>query len=106
MKTNGVPAVIMLTAGLVDCVLSIYCRLSLWRFTWQLLLVLVIFYVLGCIVKIIIDCNFKEMSEDSTETETDTDTEEDIVDEDEEEGPNENDNAEELENIDSDEESE
>lgn len=104
MKTNGVPAVIMLTAGLVDCILSIYCRLSLWRFTWQLLLVLVIFYVLGCIVKIIIDCNFKEMSEDSTETETDI--EEAIVDEDGEEGPNENDNAEELENIDSDEESE
>lgn len=102
MKTNALPAVIMLTAGLIDCVLSIYCRLSLWRFTWQLLLVLVIFYILGCVVKIILDCNFKDMNKDSSETEAG----EDAVNEDGEKSPNEDENAEELENIDSGEKSE
>lgn len=63
MKTKAVPAVIMLTAGLIDCILSIYCQLSLWRFTWQLLVVLVIFYILGCVVQIILDKNFAGMQE-------------------------------------------
>ena len=38
MKTNSVPAVIMLTAGLIDCIVSIYQRLSLFDFTKQLLI--------------------------------------------------------------------
>ena len=63
MKTKAVPAVIMLTAGLIDSILSIYCHLTLWRFTWQLLVVLVIFYILGCVVQIILDKNFAGMQE-------------------------------------------
>lgn len=67
MKTNWVPAVIMLMAGLIDCIISIYYHLSLWQFTKQLLLVLIIFYVIGCVVKIVLDCNFKEMKEEIPE---------------------------------------
>ncbi len=63
MKTNAIPAIIMLTAGLIDCILSFYERVSLFKFTKRLLIVLVIFYVLGCVVKIVIDCNFKEEEE-------------------------------------------
>ena len=63
MKTNAVPAVIMLTAGFIDCILSLYEHVSMFVFTKRLLIVLVIFYVLGCIVKIVLDCNFKEMEE-------------------------------------------
>lgn len=63
MKTNAVPAVIMLTAGLIDCILSFYEHVSLFVFTRRLLIVLVIFYILGCVVKIVLDCNFKEMGE-------------------------------------------
>ena len=55
MKTNYVPAIIMLLAGLVDSVISIYYKLDLYSFTKRLLLVLVIFYILGCVVKIILD---------------------------------------------------
>ena len=83
MKTNSVPAVIMLTAGLIDCVISIYYHLPLWKFTWQLLLVLIIFYILGCVVQIILDRNFKDM-EDENKKETQemenavTDTEENL----------------------------
>ena len=63
MKTNGVPAVIMLTAGLIDCVLSIYLHLDMWTFTKRLFLVLLVFYVIGCIVKMILDHSFKVMDE-------------------------------------------
>ena len=59
MKTNGVPAIIMLAAGFIDCVIAILTHMSLWNFTRQLLLVLVLFYVIGCVVKMIIDRNFK-----------------------------------------------
>lgn len=64
MKTNGVPAMIMLAAGFIDCVIAILTHMSLWDFTRQLLLVLVLFYVIGCVVKMIIDRNFKEMEEE------------------------------------------
>ena len=64
MKTNGVPAIIMLAAGFIDCVIAILTHMSLWNFTRQLLLVLVLFYVIGCVVKMIIDRNFKDMEDD------------------------------------------
>ena len=47
MKTNGVPAIIMLAAGFIDCVIAILTHMSLWNFTRQLLLVLVLFYERG-----------------------------------------------------------
>lgn len=71
MKTKAVPAMIMLTAGLIDCILSIYCRLSLWRFTWQLLVVLIIFYFLGCIVQLILDKNFAKIEDETTKPQAD-----------------------------------
>lgn len=73
MKTNSVPAVVMLLAGLIDCVLSIYQRLSLFDFTKRLLLVLVVFYILGCVVKLILDINFSKM-DDVPETEEDAES--------------------------------
>lgn len=76
MKTKAVPALIMLTAGFIDCIFSIYCHLSLWRFTWQLLLVLILFYVLGCVVQVILDKNFAGMDQEEAEPETEEDQEE------------------------------
>jgi phosphotransferase system glucose/maltose/N-acetylglucosamine-specific IIC component len=63
-KTKSLPAIIMLVAGLIDCIFSIYYHLSLWEFTRQLLLVLIIFYLIGCVVAIVIDINFKVMEEE------------------------------------------
>lgn len=80
MKTNSVPAVIMLTAGLIDCIISICYHLTLGEFLKQLLIVLIIFYLIGCVVKIIIDCNFKEMEvtqEEAAEEEENPKTESD-----------------------------
>ena len=76
MKTNGVPAIIMLAAGFIDCVIAILTHMSLWNFTRQLLLVLVLFYVIGCVVKMIIDRNFKDMEDDQNGEETEESKEE------------------------------
>jgi phosphotransferase system glucose/maltose/N-acetylglucosamine-specific IIC component len=63
MKTKNIPAIIMLVAGFIDCILAIVYHLSLWEFTRQLLLVLIIFYLIGCVVQIVVDINFKPMEE-------------------------------------------
>jgi Ran GTPase-activating protein (RanGAP) involved in mRNA processing and transport len=62
-KTKALPAIIMLVAGFIDCIFSIIYNLSLWEFTRQLLLVLVIFYLIGCVVEIVVEINFKTMEE-------------------------------------------
>ena len=78
MKTDFVPAIIMLLAGLVDSVISIYYKQDLYSFSKRLLLVLVIFYILGYIVKIILDINFpdekkkKEASNEESEESVDS----------------------------------
>ena len=97
MKTNSVPAVIMLTAGLIDCIVSIYQRLSLFDFTKQLLIVLVIFYLLGCVVKLILDINFPQMDDEPEIGEEDAEDIESAEGEPEEESIQTSD--EELENI-------
>jgi flagellar biosynthesis/type III secretory pathway M-ring protein FliF/YscJ len=69
MKTKGIPAVVMLLAGLVTCIIGIVQHMETMVFTKTLLAVLVIFYVLGCIVKLVLDKNFKEMDEPEKEQE-------------------------------------
>ena len=63
MKTNNVPALVMLTAGFVDCVMAIRTGQELGPFVRQLLIVLLIFYALGSIVKVILDRNFAKMDD-------------------------------------------
>lgn len=63
MKTNNVPALVMLSAGLVDCVIAIKMGQPLWSFTRQLLLVLIIFYILGSIIRVILDRSFQDMDD-------------------------------------------
>lgn len=64
MKTNYLPAIIMLCAGFVDCLMAIKNHLSLQEFTIELLAVLVIFYVVGIIIKIVLDRSFQVMEEE------------------------------------------
>lgn len=82
MKTKPIPAIIMLTAGLVTCIAGILTHMETIRFAKILLLVLLVFYVLGCIVKMVIDSNFKEIEEETTDGE-------DVSGNDEEDGENE-----------------
>ena len=63
MKTKGIPAVVMLLAGFVTCIIGIVQHMETDVFIKTLLAVLIIFYVLGCIVKLVLDKNFKEMDD-------------------------------------------
>ncbi len=90
MKTNYVPALITLSAGLVDCIISFKNHLSMYDFTKQLLFVLLIFYVIGCLLQFILKKAMTAL-EDKKEAVRDEDENED-----EENTP--------LENIDSSEE--
>ncbi len=69
MKTKQVPAIVMLTAGFVTCVISIMQHMEVGRFLKILLLVLICFYILGCVVKVILDKNFAPMQEEEEEQE-------------------------------------
>ena len=61
MKTKPIPAIVMLSAGFVTCIIAIYTHMELMAFTKSLLL------------KIILDKNFAQMKEEEEET---ADTEE------------------------------
>lgn len=66
MKTKSIPAIIMLLAGFIACVAGMYAHMEVADFMKMLLIVLILFYILGCVVKIIIDKNFKEMQDEET----------------------------------------
>lgn len=84
MKTRTIPALIMLLAGAVACVAGIMAKMEIVSFTKMLLIVLVVFYILGCIVKIVLDRNFPETQEEET-TEGNTALEEAVEEQEEKE---------------------
>jgi flagellar biosynthesis/type III secretory pathway M-ring protein FliF/YscJ len=55
MKTKTIPAIIMLAAGLIACVSGIMSHMDIADFMKMLLAVLVAFYIIGCIVKLVFD---------------------------------------------------
>lgn len=83
MKTKSIPAIIMLVAGALACILGFVYQYETTQFFTMVLTVLIVFYVLGCIVKIIIDKNFpvesdknEENTEESEETKENINSEE------------------------------
>ena len=92
MKTKSIPAIIMLTAGCIACIVGITGYMETEQFMKMLFVVLIVFYFFGCIVKIILDKNFQEMKEETTEGEESTEegsTEEDSGEKSDEEQQNE-----------------
>lgn len=69
MKTKPIPAIIMLVAGFVACIAGMNAHMEVADFLKMLLIVLIVFYVLGCIVKQIIDKNFMEIEDETTDGE-------------------------------------
>ncbi len=59
MKTNNVPALITLSAAAVYCIIGLTSKVDSLTFVKELLIVIIIFYIIGIIVKIILDKNFK-----------------------------------------------
>jgi large-conductance mechanosensitive channel len=70
MKTNHIPAIVMLSAGFIVCIFNIRKSVSLFEFTRQLLIVLVVFLIIGGVVKFILDKAMTAMA-DKTEENTD-----------------------------------
>ena len=67
MKTKQVPVMITLVAGLITCLIGFVMQMETARFVKALVIVLISFYILGCIAKVILDKNFKEETEEATE---------------------------------------
>ncbi len=51
MKIKFVPIIMMLSAGLIDCILGIYYHLGIYEYLIQLLIVLVVFYFIGDMIR-------------------------------------------------------
>lgn len=80
MKTKSVPALVMLTAGAVTCVVGIAQQFSFGTYVKTLFFVLVGFYLLGCIAKLVIDKGFR-MMQDPLSAYEGLEMEEDLIDE-------------------------
>jgi len=63
MKTKPIPAIVMMTAGLITCFLCIRNQVSTSDFLKRLLLVLILFYILGIILKGVLDFSFNRKEE-------------------------------------------
>lgn len=66
MKTKTIPAIIMLLAGFIACLAGINAHMEVADFMKMLFIVLIIFYIFGCIVKAIVDKNFAGAQEEET----------------------------------------
>jgi len=63
MNRKYLPLAYMLTAGAVTGVVSYVLKFSLLRFLWSLVVVLFVFYIIGCIVKNLLDKFDEEIQE-------------------------------------------
>lgn len=62
-NTKPVPAIITLGAAFVSCIISIFDNVGLGVFVERLLIVVVIFLIMGSIIKMFLDYSFKSMDE-------------------------------------------
>lgn len=73
MKTKPIPGIVMMTAGLITCFLCIRNQVPTIDFLRRLLLVLILFYILGIILKGVLDFSFNRKTKtDFSETEDGT----------------------------------
>lgn len=86
MKTKPIPAIIMLIAGFVACVIGICQHMDMELFLKTVLITMIVFLVLGQIVRIILDRNIEKMADPKEEeTEETEETEENTSDDETEE---------------------
>lgn len=69
MKTNYIPALVMLAAGVIDSVFALLHQMELLDYLKQLLLVLILFLLIGNILKMILDIGIKKMADKDEEQE-------------------------------------
>lgn len=66
MKTKQIPAIVMLTAGFVLCIISIANGYGISFLIRTMIVVLLGFYVLGYIIKCVLDANCRKLEKDLT----------------------------------------
>ena len=76
LRTNYLPAIIMLLAGFIYCLIGIRDGVGALDFTIQLLIVLLVFYILGGILKLLLDNLMKATATKEEEPETEEETSE------------------------------
>ncbi len=67
MNTKSIPAVLALIAGFVTCIMSFVQGVDTVVFAKRFVIVCIIFFAIGTVASVIINMNFKEMSEDGTD---------------------------------------
>lgn len=66
MKTKPIPAIVMLIAAFAMCIISYVNDFSLSFLIRAMFLVLIGFYILGYIIKIILDMNMSKLDDEIT----------------------------------------
>jgi len=69
MKTKEIPAIVMLIAGGVYCLLGIYCQIPLMDFFVQLLIILLAFWMLGGIIRMVLNHFIGDLEDKAKEDE-------------------------------------
>lgn len=64
MKTKTIPAIVMLVAGFAVCIISFVNNFSFSLFIRTLFFALIGFYVLGYIIKIVLDINMRKLDDE------------------------------------------
>lgn len=69
MKTNYVPAIVMLLAGVIDCIIAIQNHMLFRDFLIQLIIVLIVFLFIGQIIRSVLNhyVIIEEMKNDESE---------------------------------------
>ena len=67
MKTKQVPIIITFIVGLITCIIGFVMQMETGQFVKIWGIVLISFYILGCVAKLVLDHNFKEETEEATE---------------------------------------
>ena len=80
MNTKSIPAIIMLAAGFVACIVGILQHFSFGMITKTLFLVQIGFYLLGHILKFVLDKGFRIMQDPLSEY-AGMEIDEDLIDE-------------------------
>ena len=92
MKTKDIPAMVMLLAGGVYCLLGILCQIPLMEFLMQLLIVLLLFWMMGGIIRMVLDKFVGEIEDEAEEEEAEEKDAEGEPDDSEEENDSQNEN--------------
>ena len=96
MKTKSIPAMVMLLAGGVYCLIGIRYQIPLMDFSTQLLIVLLVFWIMGGIVRMVLDKFMGEIEDKANTDETEDAEEKDADGEESNEDSKESDSEEEL----------